>query len=73
MTQRSWPPSERPRERLLEAGPQALSDGELLAILLGTGIRGQPVAELARGLLREWGSLTALLGSSPAELARPKG
>ena len=34
----SWPRSERPRERLLETGPQSLSDGELLAILLGTGI-----------------------------------
>jgi DNA repair protein RadC len=71
--QRGWPSSERPRERLLEAGPQALSDGELLAILLGTGVRGQPVAELARRLLAEWGSLTALLGSAPAELARAKG
>jgi DNA repair protein RadC len=73
MTQRGWPPSERPRERLLEAGPQALSDGELLAILLGTGVRGQPVAELARRLLTEWGSLTALLGGSPAELTRSRG
>jgi DNA repair protein RadC len=73
MTQHGWPSSERPRERLLEAGPQALSDGELLAILLGTGVRGQPVAELARRLLAEWGSLTALLGSAPAELARARG
>jgi DNA repair protein RadC len=73
MTQRGWPESERPRERLLDAGPQALSDGELLAILLGTGIRGQPVPELARNLLVRWGGLTALLGSSPAELARAKG
>ena len=67
------PPSERPRERLIEAGPQALSDGELLAIVLGTGTRGQSAAELARSLLSAWGSLTALLGSAPAELARAKG
>jgi DNA repair protein RadC len=73
MAQHRWPLSERPRERLLEAGPQALSDGELLAILLGTGLRGQPVAELSRRLLSEWGSLTALLGSAPAELASAKG
>jgi DNA repair protein RadC len=73
MTQRGWPVSERPRERLLEAGPQALSDGELLAILLGTGVRGQPVAELARRILSDWGGLTALLGSAPAELSRTKG
>src|SRR5688572_17874131 len=73
MTQRGWPPSERPRERLLAAGPQALSDGELLAILLGTGVRGQPVAELARRLLAEWGGLTALLGGTATELARARG
>jgi DNA repair protein RadC len=71
--ERRWPPSERPRERLLEAGPRALSDAELLAILLGTGMRGQSAAELARALLGEWGSLTALLGSAPAELAHAKG
>jgi DNA repair protein RadC len=73
MSANQWPLSERPRERLLEAGPQALSDGELLAILLGTGTRGQSAAELARALLAEWGSLTALLGSAPTELARAKG
>ena len=56
MKQRRWPPSERPRERLLEAGPQALSDGELLAILLGTGTRGQSAAELARGAARPNGA-----------------
>ncbi|HJR71081.1 MAG TPA: UPF0758 domain-containing protein, partial [Gammaproteobacteria bacterium] len=47
----AWPVSERPRERLLTAGPHALSDGELLALLLGTGTRGQNAADLARGLL----------------------
>jgi DNA repair protein RadC len=68
-----WPRSERPRERLLLAGPQALSDGELLAVLLGTGTRELPVVELARALLDRWGSLTALLGSPPAELAQARG
>ena len=68
-----WPPSERPRERLLEAGPRALSDSELLAILFGTGTRGQSAGELARALLAERGSLTALLGCEPSELARAKG
>ena len=48
MTLRTWPRSERPRERLLDAGPQALSDGELLAVVLGTGTRGQDAATLAR-------------------------
>ena len=67
------PASERPRERLLETGPQALSDSELLAVLLGTGTRAQNVAELARSLLGQWGSLAALLGSAPAELVRAQG
>ena len=46
-----WPRSERPRERLLGSGPASLSDGELLAVLLGTGSRGENVADLARRLL----------------------
>ena len=73
MRQTGWLPAERPRERLLEAGPQALSDSELVAILLGTGMRGESATEVARRLLGEWGSLTALLGSTAAELARAKG
>jgi DNA repair protein RadC len=58
---------------LLQAGPQCLSDGELLAVLLGTGTREQNVAELARSLLDRWGDLAGLLGSSPAELASAQG
>jgi DNA repair protein RadC len=73
MKESRWPASELPRERLLEVGPGALSDGELLALLFGTGTRGQSAAELARALLGEWGSLTALLASPPADLARAKG
>ncbi len=68
-----WPRSERPRERLLAAGPASLSDGELLAVLLGAGIRGENVAELARRLLDEWGGLAKLLAGSAPELARTKG
>jgi DNA repair protein RadC len=45
------PPAQRPRERLIKNGPQALSDAELLAILLNTGIKGKGVAELAGELL----------------------
>jgi DNA repair protein RadC len=69
----NWPPSERPRERLLQRGPQALSDGELLAVLLGAGTRGESVDKLARGLLTRFGGLTALVGSAPAELTRARG
>ena len=45
------PPERRPRERLLDKGPQALSDSELLAILLNTGIKGKNVYELADDIL----------------------
>jgi DNA repair protein RadC len=68
-----WPRSERPRERLLGSGPASLSDGELLAVLLGTGNRGENVADLARRLLESSGGLAALLGASPDELARTRG
>jgi DNA repair protein RadC len=45
------PPAQRPRERLLAKGPEALADAELLAILLNTGIRGKNVTALAEELL----------------------
>lgn len=62
-------PSERPRERLLERGAQALSNAELLAILLRTGVAGLMVTDLARGLLVEYGGLGGLARASAPELA----
>lgn len=59
-----WPAGERPREKLLERGPGALSDAELLAIFLRTGSRGLSAVDLARQLLADFGSLRALLGAS---------
>lgn len=61
-----WPAQERPRERLLEQGAQALSDAELLAIFLRTGMRGKSAVDLARELLQCFGSLTALSQASAA-------
>ncbi len=61
-----WPAQERPRERLLAQGPHALSDSELLAIFLRTGIRGKSAVDLARELLQSFGSLTALSNASEA-------
>jgi DNA repair protein RadC len=55
-----WPAQERPRERLLAQGPHALSDAELLAIFLRTGMTGKSAVDLARELLQSFGSLTAL-------------
>ena len=53
----SWPPMERPREKLLAAGAGSLSDAELLAVFLPTGIKGKTALELARDLLLNFGSL----------------
>lgn len=55
-----WPKAERPREKLIEKGAAALSDAELLAIFLRTGITGKNAVELARELLTYFGSLTKL-------------
>lgn len=56
-----WPEHERPREKMLMRGPQALSDAELLAIFLRTGVKGKSAVDLSRDLLKEFGSLRALL------------
>jgi len=57
-----WPAAERPRERLLSEGARALSDAELLAIFLRTGVRGRNAVEVARALLARFGGLSGLLG-----------
>ncbi|KTT59290.1 hypothetical protein SB8_05315 [Pseudomonas oryzihabitans] len=61
MSIKHWPAQERPREKLLEQGAQALTDAELLAIFLRTGVAGKSAVDLARQLLGEFGSLRALL------------
>lgn len=61
MAIRDWPVAERPREKLLSRGAQALSDAELLAIFLRTGVKGRDAVELARHLLGELGGLRGLL------------
>jgi DNA repair protein RadC len=55
-----WLVSERPRERLLDRGAESLSDSELLAIFLRTGVKGKSAVDLARDLLKEFGSLPGL-------------
>lgn len=55
-----WPAGERPREKLLERGAAALSDAELLAIFLRTGVKGKSAVDLARELLARFGNLTQL-------------
>ncbi|MCU1770292.1 RadC family protein [Pseudomonas sp. 13B_3.2_Bac1] len=61
MSIRDWPAAERPREKLLEQGAGSLSDAELLAIFLRTGVTGKSAVDLARHLLTQFGSLRALL------------
>ena len=59
-----WPEFERPREKLLQKGAASLSDAELLAIFLRTGVTGQSAVDLARGLLTRFGNLTQLFSAS---------
>ncbi|MFZ5956611.1 RadC family protein [Pseudomonas knackmussii] len=66
MNIRLWPAAERPREKLLEQGVASLSDAELLAIFLRTGVTGCSAVDLARRLLGEFGSLRALLEADQA-------
>src|SRR5215831_12733542 len=61
MSIRNWPMDERPREKLLKRGPEALSEAELIAIFLRTGTRGRNAVDVARELLAKFGSLRALL------------
>jgi len=66
MAIKDWPARERPRERLLGLGPQSLSDAELLAIFLRTGVSGKSAVDLARELLARFGSLRQLLAADRA-------
>jgi DNA repair protein RadC len=67
---RELPPDERPRERLLEGGAAALSDAEVVAVLLRTGRRGASAVDLARELLRAHNGLGGLQRVDPAALRR---
>src|SRR5919204_5008884 len=67
-----WPENERPRERLLARGAGALSDAELVAVLLRTGVRGKSAVDLARDLLKKYEGVTQMLEAG-AELESVKG
>jgi len=58
-----WPADERPREKLIKRGPHVLSDGELLAVLFGSGNRGRSAVDLARELILAFGSLREFLSA----------
>ncbi len=73
MSIKEWPKDEQPREKLLSKGAESLTDAELLAIFLRTGISGQSAVDLARSLLQQFGSLTALLGATKRDFCQAKG
>jgi DNA repair protein RadC len=70
---KDWPAGERPREKLLERGAGALSDAELLALFLRTGVRGKSAVDLARDLLADFGGLVGLLAADQRRFCSGKG
>ena len=68
-----WPAAERPREKLIELGAEALSDAELLAIFLRVGVVGKSAVDLARDLLTQFGCLNAIFAATEHELIQVHG
>ena len=68
-----WPQSDRPREKLLSHGPAVLSDAELLAILLRTGVRGASAVDHGRAIMEEFGSIHQLAAAGIGDLCKVKG
>ena len=68
-----WPAAERPREKLIELGAEALSDAELLAIFLRVGVTGKSAVDLARDLLNQFGSLNGIFAVTEHELSQVHG
>ncbi|MDH2432575.1 hypothetical protein WH50_14150 [Pokkaliibacter plantistimulans] len=73
MSIRDWPAEQRPREKLLNKGAASLTDAELLAIFLRTGVAGQSAVEMAQQLLQRFGSLRALLQADLQEFCQAHG
>ena len=73
MAIREWPRPERPREKLIERGAEALSDAELIAVLLSSGVRGSSAVELAQRLIARFGSIRELLRAGRAQLLGERG
>ncbi|QHF47696.1 hypothetical protein PspS35_29300 [Pseudomonas sp. S35] len=73
MSIRDWPATERPREKLLAWGAASLSDAELLAIFLRTGVPGKSAVDLARSLLAQFGGLRPLLEASQTLFSQQAG
>ena len=70
---KNWPEGDRPREMLLEKGPEALSDAALLAILLRIGMKGKNAIALAREMIGRFGGLNGLMVTTQEDLLSVKG
>lgn len=70
---KDWPSTEKPREKLLNLGAESLSDAELLAIFLRTGVKGCDVVELSRQLLASFGSICGIYNASRNEFCQMHG
>lgn len=70
---KTWPQDDRPREKLLKYGEKALSDAELLAIILRTGVRGKSALDLGRAIINKFGSFRELSKAGSLDLKTFKG
>jgi DNA repair protein RadC len=68
-----WPEEQRPRERLIRHGPQALSDAELLAVFLRVGVTGKSAVDLGRDMVGHFGSLNGLFSATLADFSSVNG
>jgi DNA repair protein RadC len=73
MAIRDWPADERPREKLLERGAESLTDAELLAIFLRTGVTGKSAVDLSRELLDRFGGLSRLCWADQQQICDAPG
>ena len=73
MNIKEWPQGERPREKLISKGPASLTDAELLAIFLRTGVKGLTAVDLSRQLIKQYGSLRGLLNADSTDLTKTPG
>jgi DNA repair protein RadC len=73
MSRAPWPVAGQPRERLATQGPSCLSDAELVALMLRTGVAGRPAADVAHELLIRFGRLSRLLAAPVPEIASVAG
>ncbi len=69
----SWPETERPREKLLHSGPESLSDGELLAVLVRIGKKGQSAEDLGRQILTQFNGISGIERAHIEELLSVSG